>query len=78
MKALTTAALLGAALLLGACSEKVQTAGNKPQVDGKPWEGAQDPFVAAGWTPGDKPSWEQQLRKRAQGQNEYARTPIKP
>ena len=78
MKTLTTAALLGAALLLSACGEKVQTAGNRPQVGGKPWDGAHDPFVAAGWTPGDKASWEQQLRKRSQGQNEYARTPIKP
>jgi hypothetical protein len=76
MKTWMTMAGLAAALLLGACSEKVQTAGSKPGVDGKPWEGAQNEFVAAGWTAGDKTSWEQQLRKRSQGQNEYARTPI--
>jgi hypothetical protein len=37
------------------------------------WQGAQDPFVVPGWKPGDKASWESELQKRAQGQNEYVR-----
>ena len=32
------------------------------------------PFTAPGWKPGDKVSWEQQLKTRTQnGQNDYAK-----
>ena len=66
-----------ATLLLGACGEKPQTAATH-KVDGKPWESAQSAYTAAGWTTGDKTAWEQQLRQRTQGQNEYSRAPAKP
>ena len=66
-----------ATLLLGACGDKPQTAATR-KADGRPWESAQTAYTATGWTAGDKASWEQQLRQRSQGQNEYSRAPAKP
>lgn len=59
-------------MLLAACGEKDQSqkaAAGKS--DGEPWQGAKNGFVVKGWTPGDKSSWEAELRTRAQAQNEY-------
>ncbi len=61
------------AAALAACGEKPQTAATKKS-DGKPWEGAQNSFVAQGWKAGDKDSWDAQMRTRSQGQNEYSRS----
>lgn len=62
------------ALLLIACSERDQSlTGSSVKSDGKPWQGAKNDFVAPGWTPGDKTSWEKQIRTRGQNQNEYIR-----
>jgi hypothetical protein len=77
MKTAYTLTLTAAALLLGACAEKVQAAATQKS-DDKPWAGARADFIARGWQVGDKTSWEQQLRKRSQGQNEYSRAPITP
>ena len=66
----------GATLCLGlaACSERAQvTGGKKP--DQKASAGAEGGNVDPGWKVGDQASWEQQLRSRSQGQNEYARSP---
>ena len=71
-----TAALLGAGLL-GGCAEKAQTAATKKS-DGKPWDSAQTAYTAQGWKAGDQTSWEQQLKARSQGQDEYSRAPAKP
>ena len=65
--------LLG--LVLGACTEKPQTTTVR-KADMEPFQGASnDGFVAPGGKVGDQASWEQQMRTRAQGQNEYTRTP---
>ena len=66
------AALRAAGLALGACTEKPQTATVK-KVDGKAWDGPSTPYSAAGWKAGDEAGWEQQMRARAQGQNDYVR-----
>jgi hypothetical protein len=60
---------------LAGCGEKPQSidADNK-KVDAKAWEASNSPYVANGWKGGDKTSWDEQLRMRAQAQNEYART----
>lgn len=61
---------------LAACGEKPQTV--QPAMkksDGKSWDGTQNAFVAEGWKAGDKASWENQMRQRAQSQNEYTRAP---
>ena len=63
-----------ASVVLGACGEKVQTIGvaGERKADAKNWDanGSADP--APGWTPGTQASWDAQLRKRAQNQNDYA------
>lgn len=58
---------------LAGCGEKAQTASAKKS-DARPWEGAQNAFVAQGWKAGDQGSWEAQMRTRVQGQNEYSRS----
>ena len=81
--ALLFTAFLGAAALLSACGEKPQTNAEGVKHDAAPWtgtsngtqkEGGGTAFTAQGWKPGDKASWEAQLKTRAQGQNEYVRT----
>ena len=59
------------AMVLAACGERVQTISSPKKADAKAWQGADDPFVAPGWQPGDRTSWENQLRTRNQAQNEY-------
>jgi hypothetical protein len=65
--ACSTAALVWG---LSACGEKPQTATPR-KADAKAWQGADNRFTAPGWQAGDKASWDEQLRTRAQGQNEY-------
>ena len=61
------------ALLLGACSEKPQTAGTHSS-DKQAWSGSvQKAFDAPGWKPGDKASWEEQIKQRNRSQNEFVR-----
>ncbi|CAG2156798.1 hypothetical protein LMG19282_05309 [Cupriavidus campinensis] len=68
--------MLAAAALLAACSEKPQTVSSThKKSDSVAWQGAPgDPFVAKGWTAGDKDSWQRQIHQRNQYQNEYNRT----
>jgi hypothetical protein len=59
---------------LTACGEKAQTLGTKN--DATAFSGATNAFVEPGWQAGDKNSWEQHLRARAQyGQNDNSRAP---
>jgi predicted small secreted protein len=59
---------------LAACGDKTQTIGQDIRSDTAAFQGTGKPFTAAGWKQGDKTSWEQQLKTRAQtGQNEYAK-----
>ena len=82
MSKLLTPLVLGAAVALAACGEKPQAAGHASGLtkhDAKASQGAQNGFVASGWTPGDDTSWQTQLRTRAQqGQNEYTRSAAVP
>jgi hypothetical protein len=61
--------------LLSACGEKPQALG-APKSDSAAYTGTvAKGFVAEGWKPGDKTSWEQQMRARTMnGQNEYVKT----
>jgi hypothetical protein len=72
---ITTAA--AAALLgLAACTDQPQVlTGQGVKQDGAPYQGVgSSQYVQTGWKPGDKTSWEQQLKSRAQyGQNDYTR-----
>jgi len=68
------ALLICAAAALTACGEKPQTLG-AARTDAAPFQGTDNAFAAPGWTKGDKASWEQGLKARAQNtQNEYPRT----
>ena len=62
------------ALGLAACGEKAQTtaSGGEKKADTPSWQKGESAYVAPGWTPGDRVSWEAQLRNRAQAQNDYA------
>jgi hypothetical protein len=63
------------ALALAGCAETEQTAGGIKS-DSAPFTGTSKPYVAAGWKPGDKASWEAHLKNRTvQGQNDYVKTP---
>ncbi len=55
-----------------ACGEKPQTAATR-KPDTKVWSGADNAFAASGWKAGDQASWEEQMRNRAQAQNDYAK-----
>ena len=73
-----TLSIAAAALTLGltACGDQPQemnSAGVKQ--DGAPYTGVgQSQYAQSGWKTGDKDSWEQQLKARAQyGQNDYQR-----
>jgi hypothetical protein len=64
-----------AALALFGCGEKSQSqADARVSGDEPPYQGAHDPFMVKGWTPGNKTEWETQIRARAQTQNEYVKT----
>ena len=66
--------LVLAVAALAACGEKPQTLG-AGKTDVPPYQGADNAFVASGWKPGDKTSWEQALKARTLNtQNEYIRT----
>jgi hypothetical protein len=63
-----------AVFALAACGEKPQvSAQGERKPDAKAFTGASANYVAPGWKAGDEASWQQQLRQRAQAQNEHAR-----
>lgn len=73
MKRLLFVALAATAVLAG-CGEKSQSqADARDSGDVPPYQGAKDPFVAKGWTPGNKTEWDNQMRTRTQTQNEYVK-----
>ena len=67
-------AIVVGTLVLGACGERIQTTavGGEKKSDTKSWDANNSIYLAPGWTPGDKASWEAQLRARAQSQNDFA------
>ena len=65
-------AIVAVCALFSACGEKPQTTGTR-KADTQAYQGTSDGFSAPGWKAGDAASWEQQMKNRAQSQNEYAR-----
>ena len=60
---------------LAACGDRPQELGAKHVKADKPAHAGGDAqFTAAGWSAGDRAGWEQQIRTRGQGQNEYSRS----
>ncbi len=73
MKRWTLLALVCAAPFLTACGEKGRTVGADAAPHVGP-VGAMSTYAAPGWKAGDKTSWEQSMKVRAQyGQNDHAR-----
>lgn len=70
MTARTLSTVLVLAAALAACGEPVQTTTTR-KVDTKPWQGPDNVYTANGWKAGDRAKWEEQLRQRAQAQNDY-------
>jgi hypothetical protein len=69
-----TLSLIVCVTLLTACGDKAQSMGGIKS-DTPPSAGVgSSQYVSPGWKAGDKTSWEQQLRTRAQGQNDYAKS----
>ena len=67
-----TLIIVSLATLLAACGERAQTIGGGK--DAAAYTGTGTAFQQPGWKPGDKASWESELRARGQyGQNEYNR-----
>ena len=68
------AAGLAMVFLVAACGEKDQTmqASGKRKIDEKAFIANDNPYVAPGWTPGNEASWNAQLNKRVQGQNDFS------
>ena len=71
-RALSTIGAVALCLAFAACTEKPQTSSRK--ADTKASDGPAGAYTAPGWKPGDAASWEEQIRTRSQGQNEYSRT----
>jgi hypothetical protein len=69
---ITLVAVSVAILGQAACAEKQQTVTAR-KVDTKIWAGTDNAFAASGWKTGDQAAWEEQMRNRAQAQNDYAR-----
>jgi hypothetical protein len=70
----TTLLMSAIALALVACGESEQTAQAAYKKSDTPaWQGAANPYGVPDWKPGDQAAWEQQLRRRAAGQDEYSR-----
>lgn len=76
-----TLALSAVLLGLVACGDKPQVlTGGGVKQDNAPYAGVGDSqYAQKGWTAGDRNSWEQQLKARAQyGQNDYTRMGTAP
>ncbi|NML14039.1 hypothetical protein [Azohydromonas caseinilytica] len=68
--------IAAASVALGACGERSQALDVKVVKSDQPaFQGGDARFSAQGWAAGERAGWEQQLRTRAQGQNEYSRAP---
>lgn len=63
-----------AAGALSACDRAQVMEAGKRKPDTPAWQGTDNKFADASWKRGDAASWEEQLRKRSQGQNEYSRS----
>jgi hypothetical protein len=60
-------------VMLSACGDKPQGLGGIKS-DAAPHTGVgSSQYVIPGWKAGDKTAWEQQLRARSLGQNDYAK-----
>jgi hypothetical protein len=69
--AMIGATMVGLMALTG-CGEKPQGMGGVKS-DTAPYQGTGMAYALPGWKAGDKTSWEQQLKTRAQAQDDHAK-----
>jgi hypothetical protein len=69
--AMIGATMVGLIALTG-CGEKPQGMGGVKS-DTAPYQGTGMAYALPGWKAGDKTSWEQQLKTRAQAQDDHAK-----
>ncbi len=80
MSSLKRISVLASVLLLvtglTACGDKTQELAGQPKLDAAPYTGTGvKVFTESDWKAGDKNSWAQQLKTRAQyGQNDHSRS----
>jgi hypothetical protein len=65
--------LIAALATLAACTEKPQTLSSGVKLDAAAFQGTGMAFTVPGWKPGDKTSWEQEMKTRTQNQNDYTK-----
>jgi hypothetical protein len=77
-----TTVVLGCLCIAAALAACERSAGdsNVRKSDVPAWQGSTGAsgYLANGWKASDRAAWEQQMRSRNQGQNEYARTATQP
>ncbi|MFY8083765.1 MAG: hypothetical protein ACOVN7_08550 [Rubrivivax sp.] len=64
---------LAAVMLLAGCEKPQVSQPGKRKPDVAAYQGTDNAFADTSWKRGDAVAWEEQLRKRSQGQNEYSR-----
>lgn len=67
--AIALMALLG----LAGCDKAQISQETERKPDVAAYQGTDNAFADTSWKRGDQKAWEEQLRKRSQGQNEYSR-----
>ena len=70
---MAAAIALVAAVGLTGCEKPQVSQETKRKPDVAAYQGTDNAFADASWKRGDQKAWEEQLRKRSQGQNEYSR-----
>jgi hypothetical protein len=70
---LSGAVALAAVVLLTGCEKPQVSQQTKRKPDVAAYQGTDNAFADTSWKRGDQAAWEEQLRKRSQGQNEYSR-----
>lgn len=70
---LAGALALATAVLLTGCEKAQVSQPGKRKPDVAAYQGTDNAFADTSWKRGDSAAWEEQLRKRSQGQNEYSR-----
>ena len=67
------AIVLAAVVGLTGCEKPQVSQQTKRKPDVAAYQGTDNAFADTSWKRGDAVAWEEQLRKRSQGQNEYSR-----
>jgi len=70
---LAGAVALAAVVLLAGCDKPQVSQQTKRKPDVAAYQGTDNAFADTSWKRGDSAAWEEHLRKRSQGQNEYSR-----